>query len=412
MNIRQHWLFIFLILNFALVSLVWSGPPDSDRDEHREKDTFEFNIDIDEDSLNRELDKLTLRAESLSLRFDSLRSLNLEDLENLSNLPSFPEILIDENGVIKVLTDTGFVVIKIDSLALDTNFYIYDGNEIRDKPIIRGGRDIIIDEGDRLHSDIILFSGDVIVNGTVEGDVVTIGGDIYVNSTGYIRGDASAIGGRVKKEDGAKIRGASVSIALPFLILPRGSWMQIFAGILLLIMIISLFFSALSISLFPGPIKRITTQLREHPIKSFFFGYFFYIGAFLVWLLLLVSVIGIPLAVLAQPIVMVILTIFAYSAINVLFGEKFFKSQTPIKSFFLGCLITTLIPFTLLVLGYISNMLVIFIFNAILLGLLLFVLLPLGLGAAMLARFGLSRRHRRHDDDNGEIRATATITVE
>lgn len=381
---KYSFLAAFIIL---VPLLVFAGPPDKEVDEDNER-FLEL-----EDSLRGEKERLLTLAESLAITFDTLRIFNL-DIEDLPNLPSYREIIIDENGIIKVLTDSGFIVISADSLPL----YVGDievGNLGYSRgQITRWGKSIIIDDGERIASDIIIISGDVTVNGTVDGDVVVIGGDIYVNSTGYIRGDATSIGGRVKKEEGAKVAGTTVSVSVPLIFLPRGSWMQVFEVVLLLIIVISLFFSALSISLFPKPVERISSKLKTNPLKSFFFGYLLYIGAFLVWLLLLVSVIGIPLALLGQPIALMVLVVFAYAAINVVLGERIFKEQSRIKSFFYGCLITTALPFFLLLIGYATNLLVFFILNAIFLAFLIFILLPFGLGAATLARFGLPRRSK------------------
>jgi hypothetical protein len=381
---------LILSIIFLCIGSIYAGPPDNNipYEDLQNKQL--------EDSLEIAAQKLSHIAESLSLRFDSLKYLH-KSFEDITNLPSFREIIIDEKGVIKVLTDSGFVTLSADSIFFPDNF-----DDLTRPPgeITRWGKSIIVDEDEQLISDIVIISGDVTVNGMVQGDVVVIGGNIYVNSTGYIRGDATAIGGHVKKEEGAKITGSSVSIGLPFMVIPRGSWMQVFEVILLFTMAISLFFSALSISLFPGPVRRIATQLVHHPIKSFLLGYVFYIGSFIVWLLLLVSVIGIPLALIGQPIAMIIVTIFGYAAINIVLGDKIFKEQSSVKSLLYGYLITTAAPFILLLAGYLTNLLVFFIINMILLSFLLFILLPFGLGAAILARFGLPRRSKKADFDD------------
>lgn len=387
-HFKIHFSILILITVFAVS---FAGPPEKNYDE------FDDSIQFQMDSLDDKLNRFSLDTDSLLLLFDTLDHLEF-NFEELNDLPGFPEIIIDENGVIKVLTDTGFVVITGNSFNKINNLYTIDDLDYNHNEITEFSKDIIIDEGERLATDIILIKGDVTVNGTVEGDIVVVGGNIYVNSTGYIRGDAIAVLGRVKKEEGGRVNGSTVSIALPFIILPYGSWVQVFEGILTLILVTSIFFSALAISLFPKPINRISSQLYAHPIKSFFFGHLLYFGAFLIWLLLLVSFIGLPLAIL-QPIAMIVMAIFGYASINVILGERLFKSNSPIKSFFLGTLITTAIPFILLVTGYISNSLVLFIFNAILLSLLLFVLLPFGLGAALLARFGLPKKKKKNGEN-------------
>jgi hypothetical protein len=394
-------IFLLLFLSLSMTFAV-AGPPDNSSPDEKIEISKETR-----DSLREEALRLSHIAESLTLQqMDSLLRIDVE-LKGIEGLPSYNEIIIDENGIIKVMTDSGLVVISPDSLL---GASVYPEGEYSGGPpeLTRWGQSIIVDEGERIISDIIVISGDVTVNGTVEGDILVIGGNIYINATGYVRGDATAVGGRVKKEEGAKVTGTSLSIGIPLFFIPRGSWMQVFTIILLLIMAISLFFSALSLSLFQKPIKRITEQLLAHPLKSFLFGYLLYIGGFLVWILLLVSVIGIPLAFLGQPVAMLIIVIFSYAALNVVLGEKIFKEPSSIKSFFFGCLITTAVPFLFLILGYLTNLLVLFIFNMIFLSFLLFILLPFGLGATVLARFGFSSRKKGKDAVEGGTVADQT----
>jgi len=396
----------YFTLSAALIifsAIAAAGPPD-------------INVGLPEDELLYLEDTLNLLSEETAISAESL-ALHLESIEKFAQglydsleLPSFPEIIIDENGIIKVMTDSGMIVYSVDSIGAPP---IEMGDEYDNRhDITEWGKSIIIEEGENFISNIVLISGDVTVNGSVDGDIVVIKGDIFVNSTGYVRGDAIAVGGQVKKEEGAKVTGSSISIGGPFLILPGGSVYQIIQGILLIIMIISMLFSAVSLSLFRGPVIRISKNLSAHPIKSFFFGYLVYMGSFLVWLLLLVSVIGIPLALLGQPIISVILTIFAYSAANMVVGQWIFKQQSPVKAFFLGSIITTGLPFLSLLAGYWSNSLVLFILNMLFLGFLIFIILPFGLGAASLSRFGLPPRAGKTIGGHSQTADTITPSEE
>lgn len=346
------------------------------------------------DSVMKHTKDLRALAESLALQYDSLNKLNL-DIEDYKNLPSFNEIIIDNDGTIKVRTDSGLVIIPPDS-------FLTTGTSKTRNEITRFGENIIIDDGERVLSDIVLIGGDVTVNGSVEGDVLVIGGNIYVNDTGYIRGDATAVGGKVKKEEGAKVTGTTLSISMPFMFIPRGSVLQIMQGIMILVMAISLFFSALAISLFPRPTLRISKKLSGQPIKSFLFGYLSYIGVGLIWVLLLVSLIGIPLAIIGEPVAFMLIIIFSYAAFNLSLGEKLFSERTPLKAFFYGCLVTTAGPFVLLFLGFLTNSLALFVINMVFLGILIFLILPFGFGATLLARFGFPPRVKNEPETSGE----------
>ncbi|MCP4583535.1 MAG: hypothetical protein GY839_18150 [candidate division Zixibacteria bacterium] len=390
LKVNKYLLILFVLLLYPIAAIC--GPPDQEI-KFDDKDLI-----IIQDSLEKEALKMALSMDSLTDEIDSLIMVSL-DLYDTLDLPSFPEIIIDEKGVIKVMTDTGLIIYSIDSSLTPTHKGYYEDTDIKRRDITKWGINIVIDEGERVISDITLFSGDVTVNGSVEGDVTVIGGDIFINSTGYVRGDAISIGGKVKKEEGAKVTGSSMSINAPFLVLPTGSVFQIIQAIMLFVMVISWFFAAVSISLFSRPIVRISGKLSAHPIKSFFLGYLMYIASFLAWLLLLVSVIGIPLALIGQPIASMIIVIFAYAAGNLVLGEKLFKQASPVKAFFIGSIVSTGLPFILLLFGYLSDSLALFVINMVLLSALLFIILPLGLGAATLGRFGLPPKVKKTEKE-------------
>lgn len=354
-------------------------------------------------------EKLSLKAETLLKKLDSLTLYNAE-IYDTSGLTSFTEIIIDEKGVIKVRTDSGLVVISLNQLESILPEPVSVGTGRKEHDITSWGKDVFLEEDERIKADIIVVSGDAIINGTIEGDVIVFGGNIYVNSTGYISGDAIAIGGHVKKEEGAKITGSTVTISLPFVIMPKGSAFQIIQGFLLFAIIIGVVFSALSISLFPKPINYISEKLSVHPVKSFLFGYIAYIGVFLIWLLLIVSVIGIPLAFFGEPIAFLILVVFAYAATNYVLGGKLFREKSPFNSFLYGGLITTVIPFFLLLTGYFTNSLLLFVLNMILLGFFIFVFLPFGLGATVLARFGFPPKVKKSNTP-AELTQTSEATT-
>ena len=381
----------FIILSVCL-AVGLCGPPDVE-------DAFlntEALLKLEEDSLALQAEILAKKAEFLidSIKFPE--KFNFEFLDT-SGLSSYNEIIIGVDGVIKVLTDTGMIILSPGDFGIIMHPDFPDDIDFQQREITRWGKDVIIDEDERVFADITVISGNVTVNGYVDGDIVVIGGDIYVNTTGYVDGDAIAVGGRVKKYDGGKVTGSTISIRFPLLRLARGSVYQMIEGIMLLVMIISLVLSALSTALFPRPVDRIADKLLTRPIKSFIFGYISYVGFFLVWLLLLVSVIGIPLAFFGEPVAIIILIILAYAAINRVAGIKFFREQKNIKSFWYGSLVTTGIPFLLLLFGFITDSLVLFIFNMILHGFMLFILLPFGIGAASLARFGFPPRSKKNN---------------
>jgi len=70
--------------------------------------------------------------------------------------------------------------------------------------------DIVIREDERVLGDVVSIGGDITVLGEVEGDVVAVFGDIYLEGC-YIHGDAVAPFGNVISEDGAIVDGDKVT---------------------------------------------------------------------------------------------------------------------------------------------------------------------------------------------------------
>lgn len=66
--------------------------------------------------------------------------------------------------------------------------------------------------------DVIAVGGDITIAGTVEGDAVALGGGIHILSQGHVDGDTTALGGPVRVENTAKAGGDTDS--LPYMHLP------------------------------------------------------------------------------------------------------------------------------------------------------------------------------------------------
>lgn len=76
---------------------------------------------------------------------------------------------------------------------------------VASREMVAVGRDLVI-EGEA-RSDVAVLRGDVTVRGSVDGDVIALGGRIRVESSGRIGGDAQALGGRVELDPGAEVAG-------------------------------------------------------------------------------------------------------------------------------------------------------------------------------------------------------------
>jgi hypothetical protein len=81
----------------------------------------------------------------------------------------------------------------------------------RSGDMTRVGNDIHIEQDETVRGDVTAIRGDITVDGTVHGGVVSFGGDIYLNATARVDGDVVCIGGTLHEEQGAYVSGERVS---------------------------------------------------------------------------------------------------------------------------------------------------------------------------------------------------------
>jgi hypothetical protein len=75
-----------------------------------------------------------------------------------------------------------------------------------------------VSAGERISGDLVVFRGDAEVHGTVEGDVVSLFGNVIAHPGSRVTGDAVAIGGRARLEGGTvdgEIRSITGNIFAP-----------------------------------------------------------------------------------------------------------------------------------------------------------------------------------------------------
>ncbi|MFC1607670.1 hypothetical protein ACFL47_06820 [Candidatus Latescibacterota bacterium] len=275
-----------------------------------------------------------------------------------------------------------------------------------------GGKVVI--KSDDSVSEAVSLGEDVHVYGTVRGDAVAIGGDVYVESGGEVRGnavaiagnvsvknegrikhDAVSIGGVIRVDQGGSISGEEVSLArIPFFFNDRdgcglntggfnpgkifGNIGKIFlfgpfAGVVSMVgvLIITAFLmikllvrcgiAALIVYLAPRHVNNMSECVRVSPLKSFLVGLVtLFIIPFLT-LLLLVTIVGIPLV----PIVGLILFLaYVFGAVGIsLWAGQFLpmsEHRSNMHNTLLGVLVIGLvrfIPIIGVIVGFIAGIL-------------------------------------------------------
>ena len=258
--------------------------------------------------------------------------------------------------------------------------------------IIRFGSNITIEEGEVIEGDVVAAFGDVVVSGTVEGGVIAFSGDIYVTSTGKVENGVLALSGKVKTEPGGYIGAYTWGTRYDrkdFRDYNRAVFQSI-GLVLLIIYIVWIILTATCASLLKSNVGRVMQTVKQNGvIKSFFLGYLAYFLALILFIGLNITILGIPLAILGVPLMLLAANVLSSTALNISLGLKILNSDKyNFRAFLYGSLFLGIIPGLFFFIQAITGNLVIMVFSWILVGIFIFILLPVGLGAVLSTRFG------------------------
>jgi hypothetical protein len=276
--------------------------------------------------------------------------------------------------------------------------------EIVRNDIVKAGSDIVVEENELVKGDVTALGGDVTIRGKVDGSVVAVGGDIMVTPTGEIEKDATSIGGDIRKEAGGLIRGQVVEVGfvprdilrMPFRpVILRPGFSGGFALSALIFKILLLLFIGLVVfSVAPGHVGKVKAKLEKEMLKSGLVGFLGEVLILPIFVLLLITIIGIPVALLVQPLLILLAVVVGYTAASLYIGEKVkentnIKPRTALLTLLLGIIVIELIPVVALLIGAAGGpgSAVRFILSLIYWAL-IYLILTIGFGAVILTRFG------------------------
>lgn len=260
--------------------------------------------------------------------------------------------------------------------------------------IVRIWSDAKVPAGEVVDGEVVAVFGSVTVEGTVTREVVAVLGSVYLKPGARVDGDVVSIGGIIEQGEGVTIKGESVQLGLsPFTFgLPARSVIlcAIAAGWL-----VSMFTGWIFSLLFPSGMLRVGTVAERRPAASFFLGMLSVPGFFLALILLCITVIGIPLAILLPMTYMLVGYVGQLAATAVLGARLTRRSLS--EGLMLPLLIGTLFVAGLLGVGAVmlvgggaSQPVALFLLIS---GVVLVLGLgALGTGAALLSRFGTRPR--------------------
>jgi hypothetical protein len=323
---------------------------------------------------------------------------DLEDLEALEGLEGLEAL-----EALEALEDVPPIVIprvKIPRVEVMPRVYTSEG-------IFKMGKDIVVEEDEEIDGDVVAMGGSIEVKGIVNGSAVAIGGDVDVFPTGVVEEDAVSVGGQVVKRGEAIVRGEKVSIGflrtppfkMPFgtmrfpMFHPFGFPAWAFVARILKILFF-IFLGIVVLAILPKNVDKIKDRVKHEFVKSGLVGLAAEILVLPIFILLIITIIGIPVALLVEPILIIVALILGYVGTCLFVGEKLgeqtsLKPDTKIMMLVVGILAVELVPLVARTIGFFGDVFSPFAWIITIIGWMIgYVVITVGFGAAILTRLG------------------------
>ncbi|MDO9390285.1 MAG: polymer-forming cytoskeletal protein [bacterium] len=254
------------------------------------------------------------------------------------------------------------------------------------------------------------FGGSANITGSVGEELACFGGTVTLGPKSSVGGDISVMGGTVEKSDSAQIGGEIQKLDLGMLnnMLPGmigharvvhehpvksrflvfGIWFFVALGFSLIILLIT--------ALFPHHIEAVKNATVQDTWKSFGIGLLVIVAFMPVWIMLLITIVGIFVVPLAYAAALLV----SLAVFGMILGQRFFQVTNKPQP---GTVLTSMTGFLLLMAVMVAGMLINVAgspFN--ILGWILVIIswiacwigISLGLGGVWLSRFGTVKTYR------------------
>jgi hypothetical protein len=226
------------------------------------------------------------------------------------------------------------------------NFTLENGDTLTGDLVVFGGN-VTIEEEAVVQGDMVVIGGNVNLDGTVNGSTVSIGGSTSMSETAVVKGDLVTVGGSLSRDPGSEVEGEIITnipapnIQIPdvpsppsvpnppsppnppnfnFDFNPIGNFFQMLGtaiAVSLLAMLASLFLQP--------QIERVSQAIVGQPVIAGSFGLLTGVMAPVVLVILAVTIILIPVALLAV-LVIALAWLFGLIAIGTEVGERFTRT--------------------------------------------------------------------------------------
>lgn len=231
---------------------------------------------------------------------------------------------------------------------------------------------VVVPEDEAVSGQAVAVMGSVKVDGEVGDTVVAVLGSVDLGPKSVVRGDVVSVGGRVNRQEGARVRGAVTEISfaepnihlnfVPLFDWQRFWWFDRWGAIPRLIgttfrFLLLLILASIAMAVARPTVEASAQRIADNPVKTTLVGL---AAQILVWPVLLItvivlaiSIIGIPLLLLMPFVVLVfiLLALAGFSGVAYAVGQGARRylgigTAPPIVDLFLG-IVVILLPLLL-----------------------------------------------------------------
>jgi hypothetical protein len=277
-----------------------------------------------------------------------------------------------------------------DQWIIANTFRLYDGDTLNGNLGVIGGT-VFIEKGSTVNKSAFVIGGTLTVDGTIRGDIIAIGGALNLNDTAVIEGNITLVGATLNRSPHAILKGqlteqspTVLNFNAPPTTPPISLPAETTSSKLIRLALEALFLAALAVVaalLFPDPVKRVAKALAAQPLTSAAVGILFLIGFPIVLVIMVVTILLIPVAILAV-FALALIILYGWIAIGYELGSQlstlFHSTWHTAVAAGIGTLVLSLVAFSAGIIPYVGGIIE-----------LAFVLAAIG--SVIMGRFGSNR---------------------
>ena len=269
------------------------------------------------------------------------------------------------------------------------------------RDIVKFGEDVIVGRNETVNGDVVVVDGNATIYGTVQGGVVVVKGNIRLASTAWVDQDLVCLWGNTDVDPGARAGGTNVFNFGRVFGRLFGEKRQMIPAVFFVVRLMRTVFllavAVLIVVAFPESTRRVRRYIEKNYAKSLAAGLITLLLLPFLFFVLVITILGIPIAVLLLPLAvigafMLGLAAFAFLAGEWLFDRFRFPKRSAVTATAVGILLFELPSLLSKPLALFGKLFSVFI---LIVGIVLFLLVwTPAFGAAVITRFGKTPKNQ------------------